>query len=288
VSDAKSAWIIDVAPGQFETEVLQRSREQPVVVDFWAPWCGPCRTLGPLLEKLANEKAGAFVLAKVNIDDAPDLASRYGVEAIPAVKAFRGGQPVLEFVGGLPERQLRDFLDRIIPTQADVLASQAAKLESVKPAEAEQLYRQVLAQNSKHDSALVGLARLLIAGGKDEEASHLLDQTGPGGEHGDEVERLTAILGLRQMSKGLDEESALRQRLAQNPGNAHILYELGGVLAGKGQYADALQTLLSAAEADPKLATTKVREVMVKIFHVIGVRSPLADEYRDKLGRLLY
>jgi membrane dipeptidase len=275
VNESPSAWIFDVAAAEFDRQVLQRSHETPVVVDFWAPWCGPCRMLGPILEKLANEKAGSFVLAKINIDDAPDLASRYGIQAIPAVKAFRSGQPILEFEGVLPERQLRDFLERVIPTAGDQLARQAAALEAANPAEAERLYRQVLAQDRAYEAALVGLARLLITRGDDEEAGKLLEQTGPGAELGAEVERLTGILALRQISKHLGDELAARRRLDQEPRNAQALYELGCILAGNGQYPEALKLLLSAAELDRTLAAAKVREVMVLIFHVIGVRWPM-------------
>src|SRR5204863_8554363 len=134
----------------------------PVVVDFWAPWCGPCRMLGPLLELLARERQGAFLLAKVNIDQAPNLATTYGVEAIPAVKAFRDGRPVLEFVGLLSEGQLREVLDRISPSEADRLVRQAAELEAANPGEAEALYRRALEQDPNQDAARVGRARLLV------------------------------------------------------------------------------------------------------------------------------
>jgi putative thioredoxin len=141
VSSEPSDWIQEVGAEQFERAVIERSRERPVVVDFWAPWCAPCRILGPLLEKLIAERKGEIILAKVNSDHAPELASHYGVQAIPAVKAFRDGKVVLEFVGVYPETALRGFLDQFCPSESDRLARQATFLEATDSAEAERLYR---------------------------------------------------------------------------------------------------------------------------------------------------
>lgn len=285
---AKSEWVKDVKEADFQREVVERSHQLPVVVDFWAPWCGPCRALGPILERLAAERAGDFVLAKVNTDQAQNLAYQYGIEGIPAVKAFRDGRPVLEFVGLLPEAQLRDFLDRICPSQADRQARQAVELEASNPAGAEAEYRSVLEQDPANDAAVVGLARLLIARGQDAEAGDLLDRIAPAGELGAEAERLGAVLFLREQARPFGDEATARQRLAADPDNPDVRYQLGCVLAALGKYPDALQTLLEAAQRDPAIAADKVRPVMVKTFYAVGVRSPLADEYRDKLARLLY
>jgi putative thioredoxin len=284
----ESAWVKNVKEADFEREVIERSRTVPVVVDFWAPWCGPCRALGPILEKLAAERQGDFILAKVNTDQAQDLAYQYGIEGIPAVKAFRDGRPVLEFVGLLPEAQVRAFIDRICPSQADRQARQAADLEKSDPAAAEAEYRRVLEQDSTNDAALIGLARLLVERGQDGEAQELLGRVTPTGELGAETERLGAILFLRDQARPYGDEAAVRRRLANDPHNPEFLYELGCVLAARGQYPEALQTLLDAAGRDRALAEEKVRPVMVKVFYAVGVRSPLADEYRDKLTQLLY
>jgi putative thioredoxin len=288
VSPSSSPWVIDVAEADFEREVLERSRQLPVVVDFWAPWCGPCRALGPVLQQLVEQRGGEVVLAKINTDEAPNLAALYRVQSIPLVIAFRDGRPVDEFVGVLSEPQLVAFLDRLAPSEAEQLIKQAAVLENAKPEEAEKLYRQALAADRTQDAARLGLARVLMARGKDDEASELLAEAGAVGEIGAEAERLTGILSLKQLARSFGDEASAGQRVAADPKNPTARYELGVVLAAAGKYEEALQTLLSAAERDPKLASTKVREAMVQIFNVIGQRSALADDYRSRLTTLLY
>jgi putative thioredoxin len=277
-----------VAQEDFQREVLDRSRERPVVVDFWAPWCGPCRALGPVLERLAAQRQGAFLLAKVNIDEAQELAYEYGIEAIPAIRAFRDGRAVLGFNGLLPEPQLNDFLDRIVPSEVDTLVHRAATLEATDAPEAEALYRRAVEQDRNHEAAVLGLVRVLVNRGEEAEASELLTRVGPRGALGEEAERLDAILWLRRRGREIGDLATAQQRLDAEPQNAVRRYEMGTALAAAGRYAEALPVLLAAAEADHQLARAKVREVMVKVFQVIGVRSPLADEYRDKLSRLLY
>ena len=288
MSEPKSAWIVNVTDADFERQVIEQSRERPVVVDFWAEWCQPCRMLGPILEQLIEERKGAVILAKVDIDEAQQSAARHGVQVVPTVRAFRDGEAVLGFEGVLREEQLRQFLDRIIPTEADKLTHEAAAAEAERPAEAETLYRSALEQDARHPAALVGLARVLLARGDESQATDLLGRLGLGSGQEAEVERLNQLLALREVARELGDEATVRQRLQAEPGNAERRYEMGCVLAAAGKYPEALEQLLSAAEADPKLGGSKVREVMVKIFQIIGVRSPLADESRDRLTRLLY
>jgi putative thioredoxin len=285
---ANSPWIIDVAESDFEREVIDRSRERPVVVDFWAPWCGPCRALGPILERLAQERHGDFILAKINTDEAQNLAMAFRIEGIPAVKAFRDGNLILEFTGLLPESQLREFIDRICPSEADRLTKQAAALEGREPAKAESLYQQALVIQRDHQTALVGLARLLLARGDETQATELVERVIPGSELASEVDRLRGLMDLRRLARECGDESTALGRVAAEPKNAEARYALGCVLAAAGRYPEALAELLAAAERDQQLARGKVREAMLRIFHIVGVRSELADEYRDKLTRLMY
>lgn len=287
MNSAASDWIIDVEERDFQQKVLEESR--PVVVDFWAEWCGPCRMLGPVLEKLVRERKGAIVLAKVNVDRAQNLAAHFGIESIPLVLAFQGGQVVNGFVGVKPESELRDFLDRLGPSETDRLIQQAEALEAKTPAEAEAIYRRVLAKEPGLEAARVGLARVLLAQKKDEEVTGLLEPVATDGPFGAEAERLKGLLALRGLGEAAGgSEGDLRRRLQAEPDNAELRYELGCALAQQGRHEEALEMLLSAGERDAKLAAGKVREAMVQIFYAVGPSSPLADQYRSRLARLLY
>jgi len=228
------------------------------------------------------------VLAKVNVDEAQERARLYRIESIPAVKAFRDGKLVLEFVGVLPEAHLRDFLDRLMPSEADLLAKQARAEEESQPAAAEQKYRQALELNREHEEALVGLARVLIARKQDEEAETLLERLPPRGEQAAEIERLRGLIALGGLTRDVPTEAAIRQRLQQEPNHAEARYQLGCLLASQGKHEAALAELLAAGTADVDLARSKVKEAMVKVFSIIGPRSELADDYRGKLRQLLY
>jgi putative thioredoxin len=283
-----SGLIFSATENDFESAVLQKSHETPVVVDFWAPWCGPCRALAPVLERLVKARGGDVLLAKVNTDEEHALAEQYGISVLPTVLAIRDGKAVLSFEGLLPEHQLTDFLDRIVPSQAERTAREAVALEKPNPAQAEKLYRQALTDQPDQPEALLGLARLLIDAHQESEANELLERVGPGGEHAAEAERLAAVLWLRQQAQVMGHEPTLSERLQIDPQNAQLLFELGAVVAGAGKYPEALELLLQAGKLDRKLAANQVRETMVKVFHVVGVRSALADQYRDKLSAVLY
>src|SRR5262245_33029564 len=289
MSQATSPWVFEVTEDTFERLVVQQSHQRPVLIDFWAEWCGPCRTLTPVLERLVKEKRGEIVLAKINVEEAPNLAASFGIQAIPAIKAVRDSAIVFEFDGVLPEARLRELFDKLVPSEAERLVKQAEALEASDPAKAETIYRKALELDPRSDAVRVGLARTLVNQKKDDEVTSLLEPVGVDGPLGEEAQRLRSQVTLRGLSEAVTaDESTLRQRLQAEPKNAQVRYELGCALAQKGKYEEALEMLLSAAEHDFKLANSKVREAMVQIFYALGQSHPLSDRYRAKLTRLLY
>src|SRR5262245_28479100 len=233
----------DVGDADFEREVLERSKEVPVVVDLWAPWCAPCRALGPVLERLAIEYAGAFVLAKVNVDEARAVAQALRVQSIPAVKAFRDGKVALEFVGAQPEPAVRQFLAAVLPSEADRLVRDGqTRLAAGDPAGAETAFKEALARDPRHASALLGLARLPVGRGDDTEALQLLERVSPSAPVARDAERLAAEI--RTRVDGTGDETTLRHRVRANLDDLDARLQLGRVLAARGKYDDALAELL--------------------------------------------
>ncbi len=278
---------IDVGDREFEREVLERSKELPVVVDFWAPWCAPCRALGPVLERLATEHAGAFVLAKVNVDEAPAVAQALRIQSIPAVKAFRDGRVVREFVGAEPEGAVRQFLAAVLPTEADRLARDGeGRLTAGDAAGAEAAFEGALARDTRHPRALLGLARVHVGRGGDTAALRLLERVTPDGPVARDAERLAAELRTRVDATG--DEPTLRARVRTDPGDLDARLELGRVLAAKGRYEEALGELLEVVRRDPRHADDAARKAMLDVFEVLGPRHELAERFRAQLAQALF
>jgi putative thioredoxin len=278
---------IDVGEEDFESAVLDRSKVVPVVVDFWAPWCGPCRVLGPVLEKLAAEYGGDFILAKVNVDENPTLAGALGIQGIPAVKLFTDGRIASEFTGALPEPMVREFLSKFLPSAADKQAQEAAQLEQEgKNAQAKELYQTVLKSEPNNARALFGLGRLLAKEGEVTEALEQLDKIAIIAEERQEADRLIARLKLQQ--GGAQDESALRAKLKSNPDDLDTRFELAQALASMEKYEEALSELLAVIRKDRGFRDDGARQAMIQIFEVLGPDNPLTDKFRSELAKVLF
>lgn len=285
---ADQPWISDVGEADFERDVLRRSQETPVVVDFWAPWCGPCKTLGPLLEALAQEHAGAFHLARIDVDQSPTLAQQLGVRSIPTVLGVRDGQVVTEFVGAQPAQAVREFLARLLPTRADELAAEgAAALERGAKDEAEARFREALQEEARQPQALLGLARILTERDEVDEALGLLQFMPASSPLADEADRLAAALRTRTQADPADE-TGYRQRLAADPGDLEARLELGRALAATGRYEEALSELIECVRRDAGFADEAARKTMLDVFEVLGPDHELTARFRSELAHLLF
>jgi putative thioredoxin len=287
MTSPSSPWIRDVTADSFEADVVLPSRERPVLLDFWSPSCGPCRVMGPVLEKLVEERKGQVHLAKINTDQEQELASYFGISSIPAVKVIFNGQLVHEFEGLRPESELRRFLDDICPSR-NPEQDKATAMEQSAPAKAEKLYRQVLEKENDNDGARLGLARTLLAQDRLDEIDAALEPVSAAGDSVAESDRIKAQVYLKRAAASLPAEAELRKRVAADAKDTQARLDLGIVLARQGKYQEALDMLLSAAELNMKLATGRAREIMVQVFYALGSSHPLANNYRSRLSRLLY
>ena len=276
----KTEHILDVSEATFESAVLARSHSGPVVVDFWAPWCAPCRTLGPLLEKLAEAGAGAFLLAKVNADENPGLAAQYGVRGLPTVKAFREGQVVAEFTGALPEPKVREFVRKLAPSPADQALNEGLSLLATRHwAPAEAAFQRVRETEPAHGAAALGLVKAVLAQGRGYEASEWLDNF-------PRCDEIVAAEALRPLAEFLSEvESA---DLPVDDDERAALYHQAARLLARGHWEAGLDGLLDVLRQDKRYRGGAARKVMLALFELMGEADPLTRQYRAELASVLY
>lgn len=283
-----SDFVIDVTEQTFATEVIERSKTTPVVVDFWAAWCGPCRVLGPILEKVANELNGAFILAKVDVDQNQRLAMQFQVQGIPAVKAFYDGNVVGEFTGALPEPQVRKFIQSLVPSTADLYAKQAYEWEMGNQLPlAVTNYRQALEEQPDHPHALIGLGRTLLKQGQVDEGLTVLQKIPEGTREWSVAEALIATAQFRQEAAG-QSEAELRSKVEVDPNDVASRYALASLLAAEQQYEAALTEFLEVVRRDRQYKDDGARKAMLALFTTIGEEQPLTRTYRQKLANVLF
>ena len=282
-----SQFAFDVSLAEFETQVLHPSESVPVVVDFWAPWCEPCKTLKPLLEKLAEEYAGRFLLAMVNADENPELSQHFGVRSIPTVKVLFQGQLVDEFTGVLPEGQIREFLDRFaLPAVGGNLREEAAAFVAAGQFE-EALAKLVEASRAKPDDQAIQLdaIEVLLHLGRNDEAGQLL-----GGEFPLEVDRAKALRARLALAAGAADTAEIEARLVANPADHAARLELSRAYAAQSKFREAMEAALEVVVRDRAFDEGAGRKALLQLFEALAGSEQYDDlirEFRRKLSAAL-
>jgi len=264
-----------VTEQNFATEVIEASRQVPVVVDFWAPWCGPCRQLSPLLEQVAQRFGSDVRVVKLNVDEAPSLAQQFRVQGIPAVKAFRDGRVVSEFMGLQPAPAIEQFFAALAPSEADRLVAQARH----QPEQAQDLLERAIATDPGHADALLALAQIARAEGRTVDAEALLQRI----PHEPEAQRLLAALRLENDEAQAEPLETLAQQAEQSP-KARLAY--ARALVGQQRHAEAVDALLEAV-ADPA-TRDEARALLLDVFRVLGDDHPITRSARPRLASALF
>lgn len=276
-------WVVDTTAERFELDVVERSRITPVVVDFWAAWCQPCRLLAPLLEKLAAEYGGRVVVVRANTDELPHIAAQFNIQSIPTVFALVDGEVVDYFQGVMPEAQLRPWFERVL--SAATLIDARAQEQSA-PELAERLYRQVLEQTPGRPEALTGLARVLLGQQRFDESRACIDQLAQRGFLEADAEKVKAALDLQHQNAG--DTTPLRQAVAAAPDDLDLQLQLAKALAGQGVYEESLEICLKLVERDRQGVGDQARLLMIDVFRVLPADSDITRTYRRRLSSLLF
>ena len=275
-----SDFIVDVNEVDFEYEVIAYSQNNPVLVDFWAPWCQPCKILTPLLEGLAETMKGSFRLARVNVDQNPNLAMRYGVRSIPTVKAFHQGQVVGEFVGLQPEARIRDFVEKLLPPSQSALAMEkgSSLLADQNWYAAEELYRELDKEESGRPVVQLGLVRAILAQGKGSEAAFLL-RNFPASREFATAEKLRPLADMlvRSGKNELPEETDL-----------DAMFRGSIRMAGRGNLEAAMDGLLEIIRQDKRYRGDRARQVLLSLLELYDPADPIARQYRSEMASVLF
>jgi putative thioredoxin len=283
----------DATTQSFVKDVVEESKHQPVLVDFWAPWCGPCKQLTPILEKAVKATKGKVKLVKMNIDEHPAIPGQMGIQSIPAVIAFVNGQPADGFMGAQSESQVTAFLERLTKEKLgsddkDLLKTADAALAAGNAAEAADIYAQILAQDSGDVAALAGLVRCYVATGNIEQAKKTLALV-PEAKHNDAaVTAARAALDLAEQAKAVGPIDELEKKVAADPLDHQARFDLAAALNAKGQRAEAVDHLIAIVKRDRKWNDDGARKQLVQFFEAWGFADSAATEGRKKLSTILF
>jgi putative thioredoxin len=301
---APATLVKDTDTRNFAKDVIEESRRQPVIVDFWAPWCGPCKTLGPLLERLVKAAKGAVKLVKLDVDKNQQLAAQFRIQSIPAVFAFRDGRPVDGFVGALPESQLKQFIDALVkgaagargPSQLDQMLDMARDaLNKGDAGTAASLYARVLDQEPDNVPARLGLARAAVALGEAEQAKQMLEELPPEAKKGADYDAAKAALDLAERAAQAAAKTgangdlgAFEDRLAREPNDHQARYDLALALYAGGHAEGAIQHLLEIVKRKRDWNDDAARKELIKIFEALGPTNELTVKGRRGLSAILF
>jgi putative thioredoxin len=277
----------------FVKDVIEESRRQPVLVDFWAPWCGPCKQLTPVLEKAVKGAKGKAKLVKMNIDEHPSIPGQMGIQSIPAVIAFVNGQPIDGFLGALPESQVTAFIERLIKDRVggeekDLLKEADAALAEGDATTAADIYAQILAKDATNAQALAGLARAYVETGAIEQAKQTLALVPQSKQNDPAVAAARAALELAEQTKSVGPVGELEQKVAANPLDHQARFDLALALNGKGQRKEALDHLLEIVRRDRKWNDDGARKQLVQLFDAWGPTDEATIEGRRRLSSILF
>jgi putative thioredoxin len=290
---AADTLVKDTTTQTFVKDVVEESKRQPVLIDFWAPWCGPCKQLTPVLEKAVRAAKGKVKLVKMNIDEHPAIPGQMGIQSIPAVIAFVNGQPADGFMGALPESQVVAFLERLtkdtIGGEAkDLLKAADAALADGDAASAANLYAELLAEDNGNVQALAGLARCYVETGAIEQAQQTLALVPDSKRNESSVVAALAALQLAEQAKSLGPIAELEQKVAANPLDHQARFDLALALNGKGQRLDALEQLIGIVRRDRKWNDDGARKQLIQFFDAWGPADEATIEGRKRLSSILF